>query len=79
MIKEEDHQWTPTPVCPHCGNKDEDWWDGTSLKNDGDSKDAECGSCGKEYRTEMSLTVDFSTSVPSQQNANCPATDAGGS
>jgi len=56
-----DHEWTSFPVCPYCGESDQDWWDGLETKNDGDEWDSECGACGQSYKISMSVSVDFCT------------------
>lgn len=56
-----DTEWTTFPVCPHCGDIDQDWWDGLSPKNDGDSWEAECGNCQKNYIVTMSISTHFDT------------------
>lgn len=49
------------PVCPHCGDRDHDWWDGTDLKGDGDDEVVRCGLCQNEYRTTLSISYRFTT------------------
>ena len=56
-----DTDWTESPVCPHCGEPDHDWWDGLPPKNDGDEWDVTCHNCGKKHRVTMSVSVDFCT------------------
>lgn len=60
-MSEIDHIRTSVPTCPHCGWRDEDWWDGTSLKRDGDTKEEECQKCHKEYEVEMHYEPEFTT------------------
>lgn len=60
-MREIHHEWTSEPVCPHCGFKDQDWWDGIGPKDDGDSWVAECGECGREYKVTMSVSTHFET------------------
>ena len=36
-MPEFDTEWTEFPTCPHCGEVDQDWWDGLPKKNDGDT------------------------------------------
>ncbi len=56
-----DTEWTDYPVCPHCGCKDEDWWDGTSMRNDGDTDEFSCGNCEADYAVTLSTSVSFKT------------------
>ena len=50
------------PTCPHCGAEDQDWWDGTGLKYDGDEETRECGECEREYSVTMCVTTEFNCS-----------------
>lgn len=59
--KEIDCCHTDFPVCPHCGETDQDWWDGLGSKNDGDSWVVTCGFCDKDYEVEMTVSTTFST------------------
>jgi len=54
-----DTEYTTAPVCPHCGHRDYDWWDGSDLQNDGDQSDTECGSCEEPMRIIMTVDVSF--------------------
>lgn len=56
-----DHEYTGVPVCPWCGWKDNDWWDGSGLKDDGDTEKMECGDCEKPFETTMYISRDFCT------------------
>lgn len=56
-----DTRMTPLPVCPHCGARLDDWWDGLGLNHDGDTTDIDCGSCGENYQIEFYVDVSFST------------------
>lgn len=61
MASERDTEGTWAPTCPHCGVVDQDWWDGTALKDDGDTEVVDCGSCGKPYETTLHVSTDFDT------------------
>ena len=52
------------PTCPWCGHEDQDWWDGTSLKNDEDDEDRDCPSCGREYNVELHSVPEFTSRAP---------------
>jgi len=54
---------TEVPMCPHCGKCDQDWWEGTDLKGDGDEETVSCPFCEKDYVTTMYQTVEFVTTV----------------
>ena len=56
-----DHEWTDIPVCPWCGFRDDDWWDGTSMDKDGDTEVQRCGNCERDYEVSMSISPDFNT------------------
>lgn len=56
-----DTEWTTFPVCPHCGETDQDWWDGLGPKDDGDSWEVECGACQQDYVVTMSVSTHFET------------------
>lgn len=51
------------PKCPWCGHV-ELWWEGTSLKGDGDTTLIECGACEKTYKVTMSVSYSFDTEAP---------------
>ena len=61
------HEWTDVPICPHCGQSDQDWWDGLPPKNDGDTWTAECGNCGQEYTVTMCVTATFDTKPAAEE------------
>lgn len=56
-----DHKYTSVPVCPWCGWTDDDWWDGSGLKDDGDMEKMECGDCEKPFETTLYVSTDFCT------------------
>lgn len=58
---------TDVPVCPDCGQKDYDWWDGIGNKGDGDSWTTNCGSCGEDYKITMCVSVSFDTALAGPQ------------
>jgi hypothetical protein len=62
-MTEFDTEWTEFPKCPHCGEDDQEWWDGLSITDHGDGSewDAQCGFCDKDYHVSMSTSVNFST------------------
>jgi hypothetical protein len=66
-MSEYETEWTPVPVCPHCGETNEDWWDGTKMRNDGDEEVAECGSCEKLYDVVMCVEVTFRTTATTKE------------
>lgn len=51
---------TDVPVCPHCGHKDEEWWDGRSGDIE-DGWEATCGACEREYSVSVRTIIYFST------------------
>lgn len=54
--------WADTPVCPHCGTADHDWWDGLSPSiGDGDTFPVMCGSCNAEYEAVMCVATTFTS------------------
>lgn len=59
--KEFDTDMTEFPICPYCGHEDIDWWDGTTLNNDGDIEHTFCPSCGEEYQVTMHVSTRFTT------------------
>jgi hypothetical protein len=54
---------TDFPVCPHCGCRDQDWWDGLEPKSDGDVWECDCHNCSKTYLVTMCVTTTFSSRV----------------
>lgn len=56
-----DTEWAVFPICPYCGNGDQDCWNNLGDKNDGDTWSSNCGNCGKDYSVTMSVSVHFST------------------
>ena len=50
----------PEPICPHCGHKDRDWWDGPQ-RHDGDVWSEECGECEGTYFVQASVSIEFTT------------------
>ena len=56
--------WNDFPVCPHCQNVDQDWWDGLPPKNDGDRWNDRCADCGKDYIVDMCVSALFLTTLP---------------
>ena len=69
MPSEIDHEWTDVPVCPHCGERDDDWWDGLGHKDDGDEWPMDCGACDGAYVVTMSVSVDFITKTKEPPDA----------
>lgn len=55
-----DTDYTAVPVCPHCGAKDEDWWEHIE---DEDGLDVTCGRCRLEYHVEVHRSIEFTTST----------------
>ena len=49
---------TDTPVCPYCGEKDEDWGESFSDMNIRTIK-AECCSCDRTYTVEIEYSATF--------------------
>lgn len=43
---------TDVPVCPHCGWRDEDYWDGAKWRADSIKK-LNCGKCEKTFNAKM--------------------------
>jgi hypothetical protein len=54
-----DTAWVDFPTCPWCGYEDQDWWEDPELQNDGDTTLIECGQCGEQYRTTLSVETRF--------------------
>ncbi|ASS76856.1 hypothetical protein CIG75_19175 [Tumebacillus algifaecis] len=48
------------PTCPHCGNEDHDWCEGT-LTEDGDVEWHRCHRCQKSYKVTMHIVATFTT------------------
>jgi hypothetical protein len=49
------------PVCPYCGNEEEDAWEidfGDGLEGD---TEHDCGSCGETYFVSRSVSIYYST------------------
>ena len=63
MSEEYDCDGTRLPRCPSCGESDMDWWDGTTMLNDGDTQITHCPFCCEEYHTTMHLDASFSTEI----------------
>ena len=62
-----DTDWTTFPVCPYCGEQDQDWWDGLGCSmGDGDSWEVDCGFCDEPYVVTMSVSTHFSTRFPNK-------------
>ena len=52
------------PVCPKCGHRDIDWWDGIeNSKSDGESWESDCPFCGSDYRVTIHLATRFDTQI----------------
>ena len=48
------------PVCPFCGYKDHDWWDGLNEDiEDGGSWIIPCKDCGKDYEVTIHMEYSF--------------------
>ncbi len=71
--QEIDTDFTDFPKCPHCGAVDQDWWDGQPVRNDGDTWDFECPSCGKDVMVTICIETTFITQVRQNGKAclNC--------
>jgi hypothetical protein len=62
MMKEIDCCLNEFPVCPNCGNVDQDWWDGLEAEiNDGSTWGASCGSCEADYTVTANVNTTFNT------------------
>jgi DNA-directed RNA polymerase subunit RPC12/RpoP len=60
-----DHDFTDAPICPNCGFKDQDWWDGLTFDvRDGSEWTAICSNCGKDYMIRACVSIEFSTRIP---------------
>ena len=64
MDKPFDTAWTDNPVCPHCGDEEEDWSEYDGLRGDGSEIETDCGSCEKPFRITMSVSYSFFTEKP---------------
>lgn len=40
------------PMCPHCGWKDVEWWDGVEWKHE-QERVMECANCEKKFNSVM--------------------------
>ena len=66
-----DHEWTDFPVCPWCGLVDQDWWDGTTIENDGDKEETECDRCKKHGHSLMGISKsDIQKEIDSLEQEN---------
>lgn len=61
MAKEINTECTEYPTCPHCGEVDQDWWDGQPPRYDGDKWDVTCHNCDKTYQVELEVEWSFTT------------------
>ncbi len=53
---------TDKPVCPHCGNIDDNWWDGIGGdKGDGDRWVTNCPNCALVYCVLLQVEYSFKT------------------
>jgi hypothetical protein len=59
-MKEIDTEWNDFPVCPHCGEEDQDWGD-RYRKWNGYGWEVECGFCQKDYIVTISVSYHFDT------------------
>lgn len=62
------HEYTPAPVCPHCGHVMRDAWE---LPIDGPEGEceADCGECDKPFIVSRQITVYYSTqTAPKKDN-----------
>ena len=57
-----DCEATDEPVCPHCGERDQDWWE--SIDGDEEEKRVTCGHCQQIYDVEIRRSIDFTTTIP---------------
>jgi hypothetical protein len=55
-----DTEYTDFPTCPHCGETNQDWWDGLPPKNDGDEWEQDCD-CGETYIAQLNVSYNFKT------------------
>lgn len=65
-LAEADMTLTDNPICPHCGHKDEEWWDSREVRlqcADQTEWNAECPKCGKDYSVIIHLLTRFTTRV----------------
>jgi len=56
-----DCEATDEPVCPHCGERDHEWWE--SIDGDEEQR-VTCGYCEQMYDVEIHRSVDFTTTIP---------------
>ena len=54
--------YEPCPVCPHCGFRDQDFWDGGYEYDD--TVRVECGDCGKPFDCQGQTDITFTTTIP---------------
>lgn len=68
-----DTDWTSLPVCPNCGSKDHDWWDGLTIQvNDGTEWTYTCGNCDKEVKVTACVDITFSTEIEEKSDVSAP-------
>jgi len=60
--EEEWSEWDDVPRCPHCGARNDDWWDGAPIDMaDGSRFTSTCGRCSRDFEVRVSVSPDFST------------------
>ena len=57
-----DCERTSEPVCPHCGERDGEWWD-SGVKPD-ETERVMCHHCEKDYDCECIVDYSFTTTIP---------------
>ena len=64
MIADEYLTMTEKPVCPYCGEKQEDAWEimsNLSLESSGDEGKQDCQACNKEFRLILEVEYSYTT------------------
>ncbi len=63
--------WENNPICPHCGEVDDQWWDGMP-KNAGDGYGwvATCAECEGAYAVTMCMTATFRSAAPRAESSD---------
>jgi hypothetical protein len=59
-MQEIQHEYTPEPVCPHCGKVMSDAWE-LHIRGDGGTEEVDCGFCEEPITVTMHVSISYST------------------